>query len=94
LAGVHPEDRAAFLASRGSATAGTTTAEYRLRRHDGEYRWIQETRAPRCDEPGVVVGYAGICADVTDQRLAAGELARARDDALESARMKSGFWPT
>jgi two-component system sensor histidine kinase/response regulator len=91
LAGVHPEDRAAFLASRGSAAAGTTTAEYRLRRHDGEYRWIQETRAPRCDEPGVVVGYAGICADVTDQRLAAGELARARDDALESARMKSGF---
>jgi PAS domain S-box-containing protein len=91
LAGVHPQDRAGFLASRGSATAGTTTAEYRLRRHDGEYRWIQETRAPRCDEAGVLVGYAGICADVTDQRLAAGELARARDAALESARMKSGF---
>jgi two-component system sensor histidine kinase/response regulator len=91
LAGVHPEDRAVFLAGRGSATAGTATAEYRLRRHDGEYRWIQETRAPRCDEPGVLAGYAGICADVTDQRLAAGELARARDAALESARMKSGF---
>ena len=54
-------------------------------------RWLQETRAPRFGAPGMLVGFVGIGADVTDRRLAAGELARARDAALESARMKSEF---
>ncbi|HEU5040733.1 MAG TPA: histidine kinase dimerization/phospho-acceptor domain-containing protein, partial [Gemmatimonadales bacterium] len=88
---IHPEDRPAFLAGRQAPTAGIATMEYRLRRHDGEYRWIQETRAVRHGLDEVVTGFVGIGSDVTDRRLAASELARARDAALESARMKSEF---
>ena len=91
MEGVHPEDRAAFLASREAARDGIATTEYRLRHHEGDYRWIQETRAPRFSGPDLLAGFVGIGADVTERRLAAGELARARDAALESARMKSEF---
>ncbi|MGH7753292.1 MAG: ATP-binding protein, partial [Gemmatimonadales bacterium] len=52
---------------------------------------IQETGAPRFSAPGEFAGYVGICADITDQRLAAAELARARDAAVQSARFKSEF---
>ncbi len=92
-AGLHPEDRRGFRLPPPDAlpAAGIETAVYRLQRTDGVYRWIQETRAPRVSAPGGFAGYVGICADVTDQRLAAAELARARDAALESARFKSEF---
>ena len=44
--------------------------EYRLRRHDGEYRWILDTGRPRFDARGSFVGYIGACIDVTDLKLA------------------------
>ena len=69
--GVHPEDFQrcmhtyldAFVARR------PFTMEYRLRRHDGEYRWIYDQGAPR-DEGGRFAGYIGSCVDVTEQREA------------------------
>jgi PAS domain S-box-containing protein len=92
-AAVHPDDLTRFRevhqASLGSRRPYTT--EYRLRRADGEFRWIQETGAPRHDAEGGFAGFAGICSDVTDQRLASAELARARDAAIQSARLKSEF---
>ncbi len=92
-AGIHPEDLARFRQVHGASLASRApyAAEYRLRRSDGEYRWIQETGAPRHDASGGFVGFAGICSDVTDQRLASAELARARDAAIQSARLKSEF---
>ena len=44
--------------------------EYRLRRHDGEYRWMVDTGMPRRDAAGAVLGYIGSCIDVTDLKLA------------------------
>jgi PAS domain S-box-containing protein len=44
--------------------------EYRLRRHDGEYRWILDTGVPRFTPDGVFVGYTGSAIDVTDHKLA------------------------
>ena len=49
--------------------------EYRLRRHDGEFRWIRDTGVPRFLPDGTFVGYIGCCIDVDDQKQA--ELARA-----------------
>ena len=40
--------------------------EYRLRRHDGEYRWILDSGAPRFESDGSFLGYIGSCFDVTD----------------------------
>ena len=44
--------------------------QYRLRRHDGEYRWIFDTGVPRFSPDGSFLGYIGSCIDVTERKLA------------------------
>jgi PAS domain S-box-containing protein len=44
--------------------------EYRLRRHDGLYRWILDTGVPRYTPDGSFAGYIGSAIDVTEIRLA------------------------
>ena len=44
--------------------------EYRLRRHDGEYRWIFDVGVPRYASDGSFTGYIGSCVDVTDRKQA------------------------
>jgi two-component system, cell cycle sensor histidine kinase and response regulator CckA len=41
-------------------------AEYRLRRADGEYRWMLDTASPRLLADGSFAGYIGIVIDITD----------------------------
>lgn len=43
--------------------------EFRLRRHDGEYRWLIETAAPRYNEKNEFVGYIGSCIDITPRKI-------------------------
>jgi PAS domain S-box-containing protein len=43
---------------------------YRLRRHDGAYRWIFDVAVPRFNENGSFAGYIGSCTDITDRKLA------------------------
>ena len=45
-------------------------AEYRLRRHDGEYRWIFDRGVPRFNADGSFAGYIGCCIDVTERKRA------------------------
>ncbi|HEY6152364.1 MAG TPA: MASE1 domain-containing protein [Candidatus Udaeobacter sp.] len=40
--------------------------QYRLRRNDGEYRWISDQGVPRHDPQGRFAGYIGSCLDVTE----------------------------
>jgi PAS domain S-box-containing protein len=42
--------------------------EYRLRRHDGAYRWILDRGTPRYAESGEFLGYIGSCIDVTERK--------------------------
>jgi len=44
--------------------------EYRIRRHDGEYRWVSDTGVPRYNEDGSFAGYIGSAVDVTERKLA------------------------
>jgi PAS domain S-box-containing protein len=44
--------------------------EYRLRRHDGEYRWIHDYGVPRFNADGSFAGYIGSCHDVTLRKKA------------------------
>lgn len=42
--------------------------EYRLRRYDGQYRWIQDVGKPTFID-GVFTGFIGSCTDIHDQRM-------------------------
>jgi signal transduction histidine kinase len=44
--------------------------QYRLRRSNGEYRWIFDTAVPRFNGDGTLAGYIGSCTDITDRKLA------------------------
>lgn len=58
--------------------------EYRLRRHDGEYRWILDRGVPRYAPEGDFVGFIGSCIDITDHKVAMESLKRLADDLLRS----------
>ena len=65
-------------------------AEFRLQRHDGEYRWMSCRGMPRLDEYGFFSGYTGACLDIHDQRLNEEALERRvseRTVALEEANL-------
>ena len=51
--------------------------EYRLRRHDGEYRWILDMGHPFNGIGGEFAGYLGACFDVTDHHRASEQLSLA-----------------
>ena len=44
--------------------------EYRLRRHDGVYRWIFDRGVPFTDDTGAFAGFIGSCVDVHERRSA------------------------
>ena len=44
--------------------------EYRLRRKDGEYRWMLDTGTPRFDANGTFLGYIGSCIDIGERKQA------------------------
>jgi PAS domain S-box-containing protein len=75
--GVHAQDLRACLDTFTQAFARRQpfTMQYRLRRHDGEYRWILDTGIPRSNADGSFNGYIGSCIDVTERKLAEEALA-------------------
>lgn len=76
--GVHAEDLARFLdrCLRAFDEREPFEVEYRLRRHDGEYRWVLDRAAPRYAPHGAFLGYVGCCIDIDDRKRAELELAR------------------
>jgi PAS domain S-box-containing protein len=69
--GVHPEDLRWCLNTYTQCfdRREKFRTEYRLRRYDGEYRWILDIGVPRFEQDGSFVGYMGIAVDVTDRKL-------------------------
>jgi C4-dicarboxylate-specific signal transduction histidine kinase len=64
-------------------------ADYRLRRADGEYRWILDNGVPYSATDGTFLGYIGSCIDITDRKRAEAEVReserRYRDVQMELA---------
>jgi PAS domain S-box-containing protein len=73
---VHPDDAKVAPAAVVDAVARRQPfrVEYRLRRRDGEHRWILDAGQPRFDERGALTGYIGSCIDVTDLKVAKASL--------------------
>jgi PAS domain S-box-containing protein len=69
---VHPDDRARCVEVYRSHLnrRDSFRMEYRMRRADGEYRWIDDTGIPRYTPSGEFLGYVGCCVDVTNRRQA------------------------
>ena len=70
--GVHPDDLQRCLDIYVTAfdKREAFSMTYRLRRHDGDYRWLLDDGAPRYDSAGLFAGYVGHCLDVTEHKLA------------------------
>jgi PAS domain S-box-containing protein len=90
---IHPGDREKVLQHFFAAAQQRRELqmEYRLRRHDGEYRWMLSRGLPRFNTTGAFTGFIGSCIDVSDRRLAEQEVAEARDRAVAASKAKDNF---
>lgn len=79
---VHPDDCQCSLDIYLSAFDARQcfTMEYRLRRADGEYRWILDNGVPRFMPNGEFAGYIGSCLDITDRKAAESALKTRADE--------------
>ncbi|HEX7329980.1 MAG TPA: sigma 54-interacting transcriptional regulator, partial [Pyrinomonadaceae bacterium] len=70
MQGVHPDDYDALREAYRTRfnQRQPLEMEYRLHRHDGEYRWILDGGVPRFSPDGVFLGYIGSCIDITERK--------------------------
>jgi PAS domain S-box-containing protein len=68
--GIHADDYDSILhAYESRCNAREPFAlEYRMRRQNGDYRWILDTGIPRYAPDGVFLGYIGTCVDITERK--------------------------
>ena len=70
--GVHADDLDHCLEVYGNSFNARQpfTMEYRLRRNDGEYRWVLDNGTPRFASDGAFLGYIDSCIGITERKLA------------------------
>jgi len=70
--GVHPDDLQLCLNTfdQSFQRREPFKMQYRLRRHDGEYRWVLDMGVPRFSAEGCFAGYIGSCIDMTERKEA------------------------
>jgi PAS domain S-box-containing protein len=77
LKAVHPEDATTCFRTYMDAFDEEKSFEmqYRVRRHDGQYRWVLDFGVPRFNTDGSFAGYIGSCIDITERKQAEEALA-------------------
>jgi PAS domain S-box-containing protein len=83
---VHPDDyqKCHEIYCRGFDQQQPFQKECRLRRHDGQYRWMVDIGVPRFHEDGSFAGYIGSCVDITEQKLAEESLSSMSGQLIEA----------
>jgi two-component system, chemotaxis family, CheB/CheR fusion protein len=78
FAGIHSEDKEDFLDvfNRSFDAQKEFKIDYRLQRHDGEYRWVMTHGVPRLSGDQRFIGFIGTCIDISDRI----DLERQKDD--------------
>ena len=97
LEGVHCDDKARCMKTYVDSfdCRAEFRMEYRLRRYDGEYRWLLDIGVPRFNSNQAFAGYIGIGVDVTDRKHAERALERTTERlqlSMEAGRI--GGWET
>ena len=88
---VHPEDLDRCLGIRATSFEARApfSMDFRLRRHDGEYRWMLDNGVPRFGSDGAAVGYVGSCVDIHERKELEESLAE-RTQQLRLAERRQG----
>jgi PAS domain S-box-containing protein len=75
-ANVHSEDLDRYLSvySEAFESRREFEIEFRLRRHDGDFRWMLDKGVPRFEADGHFSGYIGSCVDITERKTVEREL--------------------
>ena len=79
---IFPEERERVFATFAAVAEGGTTAsaEFRIRRPDGEVRWILSRAFPVRDASGTVIRVTGVATDITERKAVMEELLLARKE--------------
>ncbi|MEF3696962.1 ATP-binding protein [Desulfolutivibrio sp.] len=90
---VHPDDLAGVRKQTDQAVASNTPyrLEYRIRRKDGQWRWMEDHGAGVAAADGGTAYLEGMINDVTDRVEAQNMLLAAKEQAEEANRAKSDF---
>jgi PAS domain S-box-containing protein len=86
LDSVHPDDAATAVETRRRAIERREPhrMEYRLRRADGEYRWLLDSSQPRFTPDGAFAGFIGSAIDITDLKTARATLSNLNRRLMEA----------
>lgn len=93
IEGLHPEDLKRCLDTFNNAFDKQEyfSMDYRLKYHDGTYRWIQDDGCPNYDGQGNFLGYIGYCLDITVLKNVEKDLRIAMESADAANTAKSQF---
>jgi PAS domain S-box-containing protein len=90
-AAVHPDELAAVKEryAHSLSTGEPYVRRHRLRRVDGEYRWVETRAAAMRNAEGAIVQWNGICLDIEDQVRAQEKLSLAQETLARASQAAS-----
>lgn len=90
---IHPDDRTQAVSTcmNGFTVRKSFTMEFRMKRHDGEYRWMLDTGIPRFGKDNEFLGFIGSCVDINERKQIEQELIAAKELAEQANQAKDQF---